>query len=279
MKELDVRYANHPEDSKKYTTEELRRHYLIEKVFVEDDISLTYSHQDRIIAGGAYPVHKELTLEAGDALRADYFLQRRELGIINIGGDGVVTLDGKEYVMHKTDGLYVGMGTKEVKFASKDAKNPAKFYMCSSPAHKTCPTVYLPIEKANKVPMGDQEHLNKRVINQFIHTDVLETCQLSMGMTVLAPGNAWNTMPAHTHERRMEVYFYFDLGDDDVVFHLMGQPQETRTIVVKNEQAVISPSWSIHAGFATKSYTFIWGMCGENKTYNDMDVIKTTDLK
>ncbi len=279
MKELDVRYANHPDDSKKYTTEELRKHYLIEEVFVKDDISLTYSHQDRIIAGGAYPVDKELILEAGDALRADYFLQRRELGIINIGGDGIVTLDGKQYVMHKTDGLYVGMGTKEVKFSSIDSNNPAKFYMCSSPAHKTCPTVYLPIEKAKKVPMGDQEHLNMRVINQFIHSDVLETCQLSMGMTVLCPGNAWNTMPCHTHERRMEVYFYFDLGDDDVVFHLMGQPQETRTIVIKNEQAVISPSWSIHAGFATKNYTFIWGMCGENKTYNDMDVIKTTDLK
>lgn len=279
MKELDVRYANHPDDSKHYTTSELRKHYLIEKVFVKDDISLTYSHQDRIIAGGAYPVNKELKLEAGDALRAKYFLERRELGIINIGGDGVVTLDGKKYTLHKTDCLYVGMGTKNVLFKSKDKKKPAKFYMCSAPAHKTCPTVYLPIEKAKKVPCGDQEHLNKRVINQFIHSDVLETCQLSMGMTVLEPGSAWNTMPCHTHERRMEVYFYFDLGKDDVVFHLMGQPNETRTIVLKNEQAVISPSWSIHSGFATKNYTFIWGMCGENKTYNDMDVIKTTDLK
>lgn len=279
MRELDIRYANHPNDSKHYTTEELRQHYLIEEVFVQDDIALTYSHQDRIIAGGAYPVSKALTLEAGDALRADYFLQRRELGIINIGGTGTVTLDGVVYTLNKTDGLYVGMGTKEVVFASKDPANPAKFYMCSSPAHKTCPTVYLPIEKAKKVPMGDQEHLNVRTINQFIHSDVLETCQLSMGMTVLAPGSAWNTMPCHTHERRMEVYFYFDLGNDDVVFHLMGQPQETRTIVMKNEQAVISPSWSIHSGFATKNYTFIWGMCGENKTYNDMDVIKSTDLK
>lgn len=279
MKELDVRYANHPDDSKKYTTEELRKHYLIENVFVKDEISLTYSHQDRIIAGGAYPVTKELLLEAGDALRAKYFLERRELGIFNIGEDGIVTLDGKEYLLHKTDCLYVGMGTKEVKFKSKDNKKPAKFYMCSSPAHKTYLTRYLPIEQARKVPMGDQEHLNKRVINQFIHSDVLETCQLSMGMTVLAPGSAWNTMPCHTHERRMEVYFYFDLGEDDVVFHLMGEPQETRTIVMKNEQAVISPSWSVHAGFATKNYTFIWGMCGENKTYDDMDVIKTTDLK
>ncbi len=279
MKELDIRYANHPDDSKHYTTEELRKHYLMENVFVKDDISLTYSHQDRMIAGGAYPVTKELKLEAGDALRTKYFLERRELGVFNIGGDGKVTLDGKEYVLHKTDCLYVGMGTKEVVFSSIDAKNPAKFYMCSSPAHKSYPTVYLPIEKARKVPTGDQEHLNCRTINQFIHSDVLDTCQLSMGLTILAPGNAWNTMPSHTHERRMEVYFYFELGEDDVVFHLMGQPQEIRTIVIKNEQAVISPSWSIHSGFATKSYAFIWGMCGENKAYDDMDVIKSTDLK
>ncbi len=279
MKELDIRYANHPDDSKHYTTEELRKHYLIEDVFVKDDISLTYSHQDRMIAGGAYPVTKALRLEAGDALRTKYFLERRELGVFNIGGDGKITLDGKEYILHKTDCLYVGMGTKDVVFESLDSSNPAKFYMCSSPAHKSYPTVYLPIEKARKVPTGDQEHLNCRTINQFIHSDVLETCQLSMGLTVLAPGNAWNTMPSHTHERRMEVYFYFELGEDDVVFHLMGQPQEIRTIVIKNEQAVISPSWSIHSGFATKSYAFIWGMCGENKAYDDMDVIKSTDLK
>ena len=276
---MELRTAASPRDVKHYTTERLREEFLIPQLFFADDIKLVYSHIDRIITGGAMPVEKELKLEAGDALRADYFLQRRELGIINIGGTGTVTLDGVVYTLNKTDGLYVGMGTKEVVFASKDPANPAKFYMCSSPAHKTCPTVYLPIEKAKKVPMGDQEHLNVRTINQFIHSDVLETCQLSMGMTVLAPGSAWNTMPCHTHERRMEVYFYFDLGDDDVVFHLMGQPQETRTIVMKNEQAVISPSWSIHSGFATKNYTFIWGMCGENKTYNDMDVIKSTDLK
>ena len=279
MKDLDIRYANHPDDSKHYTTEELRKHYLIENVFVKDDISLTYSHQDRMIAGGAYPVTKALKLEAGDALRTKYFLERRELGVFNIGGDGKITLDGKEYILHKTDCLYVGMGTKDVVFESLDSKNPAKFYMCSSPAHKSYPTVYLPIEKARKVPTGDQEHLNCRTINQFIHSDVLDTCQLSMGLTILAPGNAWNTMPSHTHERRMEVYFYFELGEDDVVFHLMGQPQEIRTIVIKNEQAVISPSWSIHSGFATKSYAFIWGMCGENKAYDDMDVIKSTDLK
>ena len=279
MRELDIRYANHPNDSKHYTTEELRQHYLIEEVFVQDDIALTYSHQDRIIAGGAYPVSKALTLEAGDALRADYFLQRRELGIINIGGTGTVTLDGVVYTLNKTDGLYVGMGTKEVVFASKDPANPAKFYMCSSPAHKTCPTVYLPIEKAKKVPMGDQEHLNVRTINQFIHSDVLETCQLSMGMTVLAPGSAWNTMPCHTHERRMEVYFYYNIPQDNAVFHMMGHPQETRHIIMHNEQLVISPSWSIHSGIGTSNYNFIWAMCGENQEFDDMDHIKTLDLR
>lgn len=279
MKELDVRYANHPSDSKHYTTEELRKHYLIENVFVKDEISLTYSHQDRIIAGGIYPVTKALKLEAGDALRAAYFLERREMGVFNIAGKGKITVDGKEYILEKTDCLYIGKGNKDIVFESLDSSDPAKFYMCSSPAHKECPTTFLPIAKARKVHTGDQEHLNERTINQFIHSDVLETAQLSMGLTVLHPGNAWNTMPCHTHERRMEVYFYFELGEDDVVFHLMGQPQEVRTIVIKNEQAVISPSWSIHSGFATKSYAFIWGMCGENKTYDDMDVIKTTDLK
>ena len=279
MKELDIRYMSHPNDSKHYTTSELRKNYLIENVFVKDEISLTYSYQDRMIAGGAYPVEKTLKLEAKEALKADYFLERRELGVFNIAGDGIILVDGVEYSLEKTDCLYIGKGAKEVLFKSKDAKNPAKFYMCSCPAQRSCPTKLLKMKDAKKVNVGDQEHLNERTINQFIHSDVLDTAQLSMGLTILHPGNAWNTMPAHTHERRMEVYFYFELGNDDVVFHLMGQPQEIRIIVMKNEQAVISPSWSIHSGFATKSYAFIWGMCGENKTYNDMDVIKTTDLK
>lgn len=279
MKELDIRYMSHPNDSKHYTTSELRKNYLIENVFVKDEISLTYSYQDRMIAGGAYPIEKTLKLEAKEALKADYFLERRELGVFNIAGDGIILVDGVEYSLEKTDCLYIGKGAKEVLFKSKDAKNPAKFYMCSCPAQRSCPTKLLKMKDAKKVNVGDQEHLNERTINQFIHSDVLDTAQLSMGLTILHPGNAWNTMPAHTHERRMEVYFYFELGNDDVVFHLMGQPQEVRIIVMKNEQAVISPSWSIHSGFATKSYAFIWGMCGENKTYNDMDVIKTTDLK
>ena len=273
---MDVRYCSHPDDSKFYTTSELREKYLIEKVFVADEISLTYSHQDRMIAGGAMPVNKVLTLTAGDELRADYFLERRELGVINIGGEGVITLDGVKYRMENRDGLYVGMGTKEVKFESKDSKNPAKFYLNSSPAHTTYPTTHIPFEKANHVALGEEKSMNKRVINQYIHPSVLKTCQLSMGMTVLEEGSGWNTWPCHTHERRMEVYLYFNLGEDDRVFHIMGEPTETRHIIMRNEQAVISPSWSIHCGFATKNYAFIWGMCGENQTFDDMDVC---DLK
>lgn len=276
---LEVRYANHPEDSKHYTTEELRRHYLVEKVFIPDDISLVYSHQDRIIAGGVMPVSKALKLETSDALRAEYFLERRELGIINIGGAGKVTLDGKVYDIKPRDGMYVGMGVRDVVFESVDPKNPAKFYIASSPAHKTYPTYYIDFEKANHRPCGDEKTLNKRVINQYIHPDVCDSCQLAMGMTELAPGSGWNTMPSHTHERRMEVYFYFNIPEDNVVFHMMGQPQETRHIVVKNEELVISPSWSIHSGIGTSNYTFIWAMCGENQDFDDMDHIKTTDLK
>lgn len=276
---MEVRYANHPDDSKHYTTEDLRRHYLMEKVFTPDEILLVYSHQDRIIAGGVMPVAKELELEASDALRADYFLQRRELGIINIGGNGKVTLDGKVYDVKSKDGMYVGMGTKEVKFASDDVKNPAKFYIASAPAHKTYPTYYIDFEKANHRPCGDAKTLNKRVINQYIHPDVCKSCQLAMGMTELAEGSGWNTMPSHTHERRMEVYFYFNIPQDNVVFHMMGQPQETRHIVMNNEQLVISPSWSIHSGIGTSNYSFIWAMCGENQEFDDMDHIKNTDLK
>lgn len=276
---LDVRYSNHPEDSKYYTTEELREHYLVETLFEEDEILLTYSHQDRIIFGGIMPVKKSLELATCKELAADYFLQRRELGFINVGGEGKVILDGKEYVVLPKDGMYVGMGTKKVVFESKDPKNPAKFYINSCPAHKTYPTVHIEYTKANKRPLGDQEHMNKRVINQYVHPAVCESCQLAMGMTELEPGNSWNTMPCHTHERRMEVYFYFDIADDQRIFHLMGTKEETRHIVMASEQAVISPSWSIHSACATSNYTFIWGMCGENQEFDDMDHIATKDLK
>ena len=276
---LEVRYANHPNDSKHYDTSELRANYLVEEVFKADDILLVYSHQDRIIAGGVMPVSKTLKLETSDELRAAYFLERRELGIINIGGAGKVTLDGKVYDVKPKDGLYVGMGTKDVSFSSIDKNNPAKFYIASSPAHKTYPTYYIDFEKANHRPCGDAATLNKRVINQYIHPDVCQSCQLAMGMTDLAEGSGWNTMPSHTHERRMEVYFYFNIKPGQVVFHMMGQPQETRHIVMHNEQLVISPSWSIHSGIGTSNYSFIWAMCGENQDFDDMDNIDNEDLK
>lgn len=277
--QLDVRYGNHPEDSKFYDTATLRKRYLIEKIFEADEILLTYSHQDRIIAGGAMPVKKELTLGSCKELAADYFLQRREMGVINIGGDGVIVLDGKEYAVGHKEGMYVGMGTKEIVFKSNDGSHPAKFYINSCPAHKTYPTVHITKERANHVACGDAANLNKRVINQFVHPAVCQSCQLSMGMTELDPTSSWNTMPCHTHERRMEVYMYFDLKDDNVVFHFMGQKEETRHIVMHNEQAVISPSWSIHSGVGTSNYTFIWGMCGENQTFTDMDGIGNLELK
>lgn len=276
---LDIRYANHPDDSKHYTTEELRKHYLIDKVFVADEIALTYSHQDRMIAGGAMPVNSELKLGSTKELGTEYFLERREMGIINVGGKGTVVLDGKEYELNFKDGIYIGMGTKEIVFKSDDKGNPAKFYINSCPAHKTYPTVYITKDMAVHRPLGTEENMNKRVVNQYVNPAVCESCQLAMGMTELAVGSSWNTMPSHTHERRMEVYFYFELEGDNVVFHMMGQPQETRHIIMHNEQAVISPSWSIHSGTATSNYTFIWGMCGENQTYDDMDTISNLDLK
>lgn len=277
--ELDIRYANHPDDSKKYDTKELREKYLIEKVFSPDQILLTYSHQDRIIAGGAMPVNGKLALEATKELGSDYFLERREMGVINIGGKGLVLLDGKEYLLDKTDGLYVGMGTKVVEFTSLDKNNPAKFYINSAPAHKTYETVIITKDKANHVQCGEPENLNKRVINQYVHPAVCKSCQLVMGMTELDSTSVWNTMPCHTHERRMEVYLYFNLLEEDFVVHLMGTKEETRHIIMHNEQAVISPSWSIHSGVGTRGYTFIWGMCGENQTFTDMDGIKNSELK
>jgi len=276
---LDIRYANHPDDSKRYDTAELRQKYLIEKVFSADEILLTYSHQDRIIAGGAMPVSKTVSLEATKELGTDYFLERREMGVINIGGKGTVTLDGVAYDLNKTDGLYVGMGAKVVSFSSADKNNPAKFYINSAPAHHKYETVVITKEKANHVPCGDSATLNKRVINQYVHPAVCKSCQLVMGMTELDATSVWNTMPCHTHERRMEVYLYFGLREEDFVVHLMGTKEETRHIIMRNEQAVISPSWSIHSGVGTRGYTFIWGMCGENQTFTDMDGIKNSELK
>ena len=276
---MRTRYANNPRDSKRYDTEELRENYLVEDIFKDDQIELVYSHVDRIIFGGIKPVYKELKLEAGKEMGVDYFLERRELGIINIGGKAIVTIDGTEYELKEKDGLYVGKGNKEVSFKSVNSEEPAKLYVNSVPAHKEYETVKIDIEKANPVRLGENKTLNKRTIYQYVHPNVCESCQLLMGLTMLEPGNAWNTMPCHTHERRMEVYFYFDMDEDTRVFHLMGEPTETRHLVVKNEECVISPSWSIHSGVGTSNYTFIWGMCGENKTFDDMDNIPMDVLR
>ncbi len=276
---MEIRYSNHPDDSKFYTTEELREHYLQENIFSADEILLTYTHVDRMIFGGAMPTNKSLELVAGDELRADYFLQRRELGVINIGGDGTIEIDGTAYEMNTQDGIYVGMGNKKIVFSSKDAKNPAKFYINSAPAHTVYPIHHIPLANANPNKLGSQEQMNLRTIYQYVHPAVCKSCQLTMGLTKLEVGNSWNTMPSHTHERRMEVYFYFGLPENQVVFHMMGQPQETRHIVMQNDQAVISPSWSIHSGVGTSAYTFIWGMCGENQEFTDMDHIVSSDIR
>ena len=276
---MNNRYANHPIDSKSYDTKQLREHYLVEEVFIDDKIELTYSHVDRIIFGGINPVKESLKLEAGKSMGVDYFLERREMGVINIGGEGIVSIDGEEFTLNNKDGLYIGKGNKDIVFKSLNKSNPAKFYINSVPAHKEYKTVKIEIEKANPVKMGDNSTLNKRTIYQYVHPNVCESCQLLMGLTILEPGSAWNTMPCHTHERRMEVYFYFDMQEDTRVIHLMGEPTETRHLIVKNEQAIISPSWSIHSGVGTSNYTFIWGMCGENQTFTDMDHIDMETLR
>ena len=280
---MDIRYSAHPNDVKRYTTEELRCEFLIENLYQPDQVVAVYSHVDRMVTLGCMPVSETVSIDKGIDVWANfgthYFLERREIGMFNIGGEGSVTVDGTVYELGYKDCLYITMGAKEVLFASKDSAKPAKFYMVSAPAHCSYETRLLKIADAAKKPLGDGATSNKRVINQFIHPDVLKTCQLSMGMTVLESGSVWNTMPAHTHERRMEVYMYFEVPEDQVVFHMMGQGQETRHIVMTNEQAVISPSWSIHAGAGTASYTFVWAMGGENQAFDDMDVIPTTQLK
>jgi 4-deoxy-L-threo-5-hexosulose-uronate ketol-isomerase len=280
---MDTRYGANQIDVKTYDTERLRQEFLIEKLFQKDDILATYSHIDRIIVMGAMPVSETISLEKNidcqKNLGVDYFLERRELGIINIGGAGRVTVDENEYKLENLNGLYIGKESRNVSFKSEDPAKPAKFYMCSTPAHKKFETKLITLDKANKVELGSLETSNKRIIYQFIHPAVLETCQLSMGCTILDTGSVWNSMPCHTHERRMEVYMYFKLTEENVVFHFMGEPQQVRNIIIKNEQAVISPSWSIHSGCGTSNYAFIWSMAGENRTFTDMDDIETKDLR
>ena len=276
---MEIRYASSNKDSKNYDTKRLREEYLIENLFIENEIKLVYSHIDRIIIGGIFPITEKIKLKGGKELGSNFFLERRELGVINIGGPGIIILDDEEFSLNNKDAIYVGLGIKEVFFKSLDIKNPAKFYLNSAPAHCKYPTALITLEKARKVKMGDISTSNKRIINQYIHPDVCKSCQLVMGMTVLEDGSVWNSMPTHTHDRRMEVYFYFDMNENTRIFHFMGEPNETRHIIMKNEEAVISPSWSIHSGAGTASYAFIWGMAGENQTFTDMDHIEMKDLR
>ena len=275
----EIRYAAHPEDAKHYDTTRLRRDFLIEKVFAADEVNMVYSMYDRMIVGGAMPVHEKLKLEAIDPLKAPYFLTRRELGIFNVGGAGIVKAGDATFELGYKEALYLGSGDREVTFESKDAKNPAKFYFNSTTAHCNYPDKKVTKNEAVVAHMGSLEGSNDRNINKMIVNQVLPTCQLQMGMTELLTGSVWNTMPAHVHSRRMEAYFYFEVPAEDAVCHLMGEVEETRHIWMKNEQAVLSPEWSIHSAAATHNYTFIWGMGGENLDYGDQDFSKITDLK
>ena len=275
---MELRTAASPRDVKHYTTDRLREEFLVEDLFVKNEVKMVYSHIDRIIIGAAVP-SKSLSLDAGSELRAEYFLQRRELGVINIGGTGKIKIDGNEYILEYKDGMYIGMGSKEMEFISEDENNPAKFYFNSAPAHTTYPTVLIKPEDCVTVELGSLEEANHRVIRKYILPGQVESCQLVMGMTQLKPGSVWNTMPCHTHDRRMEVYLYFEVPENNFVMHYMGEATETRHIVARNEEIVISPSWSIHSGVGTKAYTFIWGMVGENQDFDDMDAVKMTDLR
>ena len=274
----ETRYASSPQAIKKYDTAQLRSEFLIDNLMESGKINLTYSHYDRYIAGSAVPI-QPLTLETIDPLKSSFFLERRELGIINVGGNGTVTADGVVYELGFKDALYIGSGNKEVVFKSDDANNPAKFYLNSAPAHTNYPNKKVSLVEANKLQLGSMETANHRTVNQMIIGGIVTTCQLQMGMTELKTGSVWNTMPAHVHDRRMEVYFYLDIPENQAVCHFMGQTDETRHIWMNNHQAVISPPWSIHSGAGTSNYTFIWGMAGENLDYGDMDVCKITDLR
>lgn len=277
--QYSIRYASHPRDFKTYDTARIREEFLVSELFVENEISLVYSMYDRYIVGGAKPVNQSLKLETIDPIKADYFLHRREMGIINVGGTGKVTIDGKVYEMKNKEALYIGMGDKDVVFESLQSSQPALFYINSAPAHRACPDKLVTLADAESVEMGALETSNARTINKLLINGVVETCQLQMGMTILKPGSVWNTMPPHVHSRRMEAYFYFEVPENQAVCHFMGQPDETRPIWMKNHEAVLSPSWSIHAAAGTSNYIFIWGMAGENLDYADMDIAKISDIK
>ena len=277
---MKTRYAHSPEDIAHYDTEKMRQEFLMEKIFNPGDILLTYTYNDRMIFGGVTPTTEPLEIKLSKELGVDYFLQRRELGFINIGGNGSITIDGEKDTIVTHDGYYIGKGTKKLKFASADANHPAKFYVVSTPAHKTYPNKKLPFANALKKTLGDQEHMNKRTIYKYIDASQMDTCQLQMGYTVLESGSSWNTMPAHTHARRMEAYMYCEFSNPDTrVVHIMGKPDATKHLFLEPEQAVVNPSWSIHCGVGTTNYAFIWAMCGENQTYDDMDEIPMHELR
>ncbi|WP_281989582.1 5-dehydro-4-deoxy-D-glucuronate isomerase [Aquimarina aggregata] len=274
----ETRYASGPDAIKNYDTKQLRQEFLIDNLMERNAINLTYSHYDRYIAGSAVPV-KPLLLESIDPLKAEYFLSRREMGIINVGEKGSIEVDGMSFTLEHKDALYIGKGKKEIIFKSDNSKSPAMFYINSAPAHTTYPTKKVSLDEANKLELGSLETANHRTVNQMIIGGIVDTCQLQMGMTELKKGSVWNTMPAHVHDRRMEVYFYLDVPTGQSVCHFMGQPHETRHLWIQNHQAIISPPWSIHCGSGTYNYSFIWGMAGENLDYSDMDVAKIIDLK
>ncbi len=281
---MEIRYSANQKDVKRYTTQELRDEFLIQNLYVPNEVVAVYSHVDRMVTVGCMPTTEVVPIDKGidcwHNFGTDYFLERREIGIFNIGeGKGTIVADDETFDLGYKDCLYITKGTKKVTFASADPEHPAKFYMVSAPAHCSYKTTFISIEDAAKRTLGSLENSNRRTINQFIHPDVLPTCQLSMGMTCLEPGSVWNTMPCHTHERRMEIYTYFEVPKDNIVMHFMGEPTETRHLVMQNEEAVISPSWSIHCASATSNYTFIWAMGGENQAFDDMDNLAPTQLR
>lgn len=276
---FEVRYAASPREVKKMDTTELRDEFLVQDLLVADKVKLVYSHYDRFVTGGVVPVANSVELETIDPLKSSYFLERRELGAINIGGSGKISVDGEVFAIGSKEALYVGKGAKSVVFSSDDAENPAKFYLNSTPAHKSFPNKKVGRDEAEVIELGSVETVNARTLRKLIVNSIVDTCQLQMGMTEIKPGSAWNTLPAHVHDRRMEVYFYFEIPEEQAVCHFMGETDETRHIWMANNEAVISPPWSIHSGAGTSNYTFIWGMAGENLDYGDMDVCKITDLK
>ena len=276
---MQIYQAISQREAQSFDTEQLRSNFLIETIFQKNEISLSYTHYDRVILGGVMPTSSEITLPTYDNLKSDYFLERREIGIINVGGDGEISVDGTVFSLSKLDALYIGKGSKSVTFKSVSVESPAQFFLLSAPAHHEYPTRKMSKEEASPVSLGTVETANERTIYKYIHRDGIKSCQIVMGLTVLKTGSVWNTMPAHVHDRRMETYLYFDVNPEHRVFHLMGQPQNTRHLVVANHQAVLSPPWSIHSGAGTTNYSFIWGMAGENHDFTDMDFTNIMDLK